>query len=185
VLAVAVVRLVQGQLVLDGHGDRVALVVVRVQLGLAGVVGTALDQRPGEVDARLLLKERDVLVRVLLLEGLGGRRDDDPGVLLQRLEEHRGDTAQGLTGAAARLAEEVATVPHRVFDGRGHGLLGLAGLVTRQLPGEVLLDLVPRGGGGLEGLRRDGGHRASWVFVSLASPTLHQESLEREALYAF
>ena len=117
------------------------------ELGAAQVVATALEDREAEVDAELLgedlLEERQVLTRVLVLEGLGGGGDGNRLTALERVEDRRDEAREALAGAGARLGEQVAVRGEVVLDRVGQALLGGTGLVAGQRLGESGLCVVP------------------------------------------
>ena len=77
-----------------------------------------------------LAHERQVFLEDLLLEGMGGRRDDD----LSTGEDRRDEVREGLSRPRPRLDEEVTVTVERVMDRSGHGELAVTLLVTGKAP---------------------------------------------------
>ena len=94
------------------------------------VIREPLHERGAHLEPQHAANERDVLGVDLLLEGAGGRRDDDlfPA-------ENRGDeVGQGLAGAGPRFAYEHAMFGEGPLDLVGHGELPGAVFVAAQRP---------------------------------------------------
>ena len=108
--------------VLVGVVDLLAARVVVAPLHVADL------ERPREV----LLEERDVLEKKLLLKVLRAGGNDDP---LAR-EQRRDQVRERLAGARARLDDQVALIGERRFDGFGHLDLSRPELVIRMPLGE-------------------------------------------------
>ena len=120
----------------------------------AEVIGAALGEDGGEVQAGGAAEEGDVLVDKLLLEGDGVGGEEDLAFVLEGLLESGGEVGETFADAGAGLDDEVAVGGEGLSDGLGHVQLLGAWFVAGEVAGNGAFGAQQEGGvEGIFGLR--------------------------------